>query len=62
MPGYGRLSFIIYLKSLIDPSFFREEKQLRRGRIMNYARKMENDMPDLCERLYYLKSMIITMR
>ena len=21
MPGYGRLSFMIYLKSLIDPSF-----------------------------------------
>ena len=28
MPGYGRLSFMIYLKSLIDPSFFRVEEQL----------------------------------
>ena len=46
MPGYGRLSFMIFLKSLIDPSFFRVEEQLIRGRIMNYARKMENDMPD----------------
>ncbi len=47
MPGYSRLSFMIYLKSLIDPSFFRVEEQYSRGRIMKYARAMENDMPDL---------------
>ncbi len=47
MPGYSRLSFMIYLKSLIDPSFFRVEEQLTRGRVMKYARTMENDMPDL---------------
>jgi len=47
LPGYGRLSFMIYLKSLIDPSFFRVEEQLIKGKIMNYARMMENDIPDL---------------
>lgn len=47
LPGYGRLSFMIYLKSLIDPSFFRVEEQLVRGRVMKYARMMENDLTDL---------------
>ncbi len=47
LPGYGRLSFMIYLKSLIDPSFFRVEEQLVKGRVMKYARMMENDLPDL---------------
>ena len=47
LPGYGRLSFMIYLKSLIDPSFFRVEEQLIKGRVMKYARMMENDFPDL---------------
>jgi hypothetical protein len=28
LPGYGRLSFMMYLKSLIDPSFFRVEKKI----------------------------------
>ncbi|OEK05342.1 phosphodiester glycosidase family protein [Roseivirga misakiensis] len=46
LPGYGRLSFMIYLKSLIDPSFFRVEEQLIRGKIMSYARMMESDIPD----------------
>ena len=47
LPGYGRLSFMLYLKSLIDPSFFRVEEQLIKGRIMSYARRMENDIPEL---------------
>ena len=47
LPGYGRLSFMHYLKSLIDPSFFRVEEQLVKGRVMRYARTMENDIPDL---------------
>jgi len=47
LPGYGRLTFMIYLKSLIDPSFFRVEEQLVKGRVMKYARMMENDIPDL---------------
>ncbi|MCK5699814.1 MAG: glycosyltransferase, partial [Cyclobacteriaceae bacterium] len=37
LPGYGRLSFMMLLKSLIDPSFFRVEEQLVRGRVLNYA-------------------------
>jgi glycosyltransferase involved in cell wall biosynthesis len=47
LPGYGRLSFMLYLKSLIDPSFFRVEEQLVKGKVMHYARMMENDIPDL---------------
>ena len=47
LPGYGRLSFMLYLKSLIDPSFFRVEEQLIKGKIMGYARRMENDIPDM---------------
>ena len=47
LPGYGRLSFMTYLKSLIDPSFFRVEEQLIKGKVMSYARMMENDIPDL---------------
>ncbi|MBL4624445.1 MAG: phosphodiester glycosidase family protein [Flavobacteriales bacterium] len=44
LPGYGRLSFMIYLKSLIDPSFFRVEEQLIRGRVFKYARKIETGL------------------
>ena len=47
LPGYGRLSFMLYLKSLIDPSFFRVEEQLIKGKVMTYARMMENDIPEL---------------
>ncbi len=47
LPGYGRLSFMLYLKSLIDPSFFRVEQQLIKGTLMSYARRMENDIPDI---------------
>ena len=47
LPGYGRLSFMLLLKSLIDPSFFRVEEQLVRGMVMTYARMMENDIPEL---------------
>lgn len=47
LPGYGRLAFMLYLKSLIDPSFFRVEEQLTRGMVMRYARMMENDIPDM---------------
>ncbi len=42
LPGYSRLSFMILLKSLIDPSFFRVEEQLNRGRVLNYAIKLQN--------------------
>ncbi len=39
MQGYGNLTFMLYLKSLIDPSFFRIEEQRIRGRVMEFAKK-----------------------
>ncbi len=46
LPGYGRLSFMIYLKSLIDPSFFRVEEQLFKGRILNYATEIQHALKE----------------
>lgn len=40
LPGFGRLRFMIMLKSLIDPSFFRVEEQIFRGIAYNYAIKL----------------------
>ncbi|MBN1182149.1 MAG: phosphodiester glycosidase family protein [Bacteroidales bacterium] len=40
MPGYGRLSFMLYLKSLIDPSFFRVEQQEVRGMVFEHAMRI----------------------
>jgi hypothetical protein len=37
LPGYGQMEFMIYLKSLIDPSFFRVEEQQIRGMAMRFA-------------------------
>jgi Phosphodiester glycosidase/Glycosyl transferases group 1 len=37
LAGYGHLSFMIYLKSLIDPSHFRIEEQEFRGRAYRFA-------------------------
>ena len=42
LPGYNRYAFMIYLKSLIDPSFFRVEEQFNRGEIFAYAKQVEN--------------------
>lgn len=47
LPGYSRLAFMIYLKSLIDPSFFRVEEQMTKGMVMQYARRMEDEVPDI---------------
>ena len=47
LPGFGRLTFMIYLKSLIDPSFFRVEEQEFRGRVFRYAQKIETDQREL---------------
>ncbi|MGM0503833.1 MAG: phosphodiester glycosidase family protein [Bacteroidota bacterium] len=38
LPGFGRLRFMILLKSLIDPSYFRVEEQFFRGKAFQYAR------------------------
>lgn len=40
LPGYGRLAFMLMLKSLIDPSFFRVEQQRIRGSVFYFAREM----------------------
>jgi exopolysaccharide biosynthesis protein len=49
LPGFGKLSFMIYLKSLIDPSYFRVEEQEIKGRVFRYARKIENEQQDLTD-------------
>ncbi|MGI9543301.1 MAG: phosphodiester glycosidase family protein [Cyclobacteriaceae bacterium] len=46
LPGYGRLGFMIFLKSLIDPSFFRVEEQQIKGLIMLYTQRMYRANPD----------------
>ncbi len=40
LPGFRRLKFMILLKSLIDPSFFRVEEQFIKGSVNNYAEKI----------------------
>ncbi|MBN1253014.1 MAG: phosphodiester glycosidase family protein [Bacteroidales bacterium] len=40
MQGYGKLAFMLYLKSLIDPSYFRVEQQKIRGRSMEFAKNL----------------------
>ncbi|MCG8410911.1 MAG: phosphodiester glycosidase family protein [Bacteroidales bacterium] len=42
LPGFGRLRFMLFLKSLIDPSFFRVEEQQIRGIAYNYAMMLLN--------------------
>jgi len=42
LPGYGRLGFMILLKSLIDPSYFRVEEQGIRGEVQIYAQGLWN--------------------
>ncbi|MBU8893654.1 MAG: phosphodiester glycosidase family protein [Bacteroidales bacterium] len=46
LPGYGRMKFMILLKSLIDPSYFRVEEQLFRGMAFNYANELINKGAD----------------
>ncbi|MBL4710586.1 MAG: hypothetical protein JKY48_19330, partial [Flavobacteriales bacterium] len=47
LPGFGKLAFMIYLKSLIDPSYFRVEEQGIKGRIFRYALKIETAQREL---------------
>ena len=46
LPGYGRMNFMILLKSLIDPSFFRVEEQLFKGMLFGFARKFLEQFKD----------------
>ncbi len=43
LPGFGRLAFMLNLKSLIDPSAFRVEEQQIRGFVHSYANKLLKD-------------------
>lgn len=47
LPGFGRLSFMLMLKSLIDPSAFRKEEQLIRGRTFQLAQEILGNDTDL---------------
>jgi len=47
LPGYGKLAYMLYLKSLIDPSFFRIEQQRARGSIYYFAKEILKNDPDL---------------
>lgn len=46
MPGFGKLMFMHFLKSLIDPSYFRIEEQITRGMAMKFAMKLVNEAID----------------
>ena len=46
LPGHGRLSFMLMLKSLIDPSYFRVEQQLIRGMAFHFASVIIKNDPD----------------
>lgn len=51
LPGYGRLRFMILLKSLIDPSYFRVEEQLFKGMAFKYANEFLNSrMEEITEK------------
>ena len=41
LPGYNRNAFMIYLKSLIDPSFFRVEEQFIKADVFTYAQMID---------------------
>lgn len=47
LPGYGRLSFMLHLKSLIDPSYFRVEEQQIRGMAMGFATELVRETPGI---------------
>jgi hypothetical protein len=40
LPGYGQMAYMLLLKSLIDPSYFRVEEKRLRGMAMQFAREL----------------------
>ena len=46
LPGYGQMAFMIFLKSLIDPSYFRIEEKRIRGLAMKFAKELLEGTPD----------------
>lgn len=46
LPGYGKLSFMLMLKSLIDPSYFRLEQQRIKGMAFHFSQSIIINDPD----------------
>lgn len=46
LPGYGQMAYMLLLKSLIDPSYFRVEEKRLRGMAMQFARELVDKNPD----------------
>ncbi len=46
LPGHGRMGFMLMLKSLIDPSYFRVEEQRQRGMAFAFAQRLVDENPD----------------
>ena len=46
LPGHGRMGFMLLLKSLIDPSYFRVEEQRLRGMAFAFAKRLIDENPD----------------
>lgn len=46
LAGYGQMMFMIMLKSLIDPSYFRVEEKKIRGIAMQFAKELVENTPD----------------
>jgi len=46
LPGHGRMGFLLMLKSLIDPSYFRVEEQRQRGMAFAFAQRLVCENPD----------------
>lgn len=47
LPGYGQMYFMLMLKSLIDPSYFRNEQQRVKGSAFYFANKLITNVTDL---------------
>jgi hypothetical protein len=46
LPGYGQMAYMLLLKSLIDPSYFRVEEKRFRGMAMQFAKELVDNNPD----------------
>ncbi len=46
LAGYGQTLFMLMLKSLIDPSYFRVEEKRIRGMAMQFAKELVENTPD----------------
>ena len=46
LPGHERMGFMLMLKSLIDPSYFRVEEQRQRGLAFAFAQRLVDENPD----------------